>query len=49
MLEDACKTAGFENELKVMDLNELLVSAMDIKAVSGDENVAEKEVFAAGG
>jgi len=49
MLEDACKTAGFENELRVMDLNELRVSAMDIKAVSGDENVAEKEVFAAGG
>ncbi len=49
MLEDACKTAGFENELRVMDLNELLVRAMDIKAVSGDESMAEKEIFAAGG
>ncbi len=28
MLEDALKTVGFENELKVMDLNELLLQSV---------------------
>jgi Fe-S oxidoreductase len=29
MLEDALKTLGFEKELKVMDLNELVLQALE--------------------
>lgn len=49
MLEDACKTAGFEKTLKVMDLNELLVRALGLQEVEEEEKRDDQEMISTGG
>lgn len=38
MLEDACKVAGFNESLRVMDLNELVLEALEGESVEKDSN-----------
>lgn len=49
MLEDARKTAGLEEGLKVMDLNELVVMALELDGVAGKDEVQEDKKISVGG
>ena len=48
MLEDACKTEGLEEKLKVMDLNELVVMALGLDS-PGDNDDGDKKMISKGG